>query len=212
VRNQEKERVQKTIAADFHDELGQKLTKISLFSEIIKGKLSQESPEYVHYINKINKSAKELASSTRDFIWTLNPVQNSLHDVAIYLKDSGDELFDKTGIEFRVDGITKNLEKISLPMEWRRHLILIFKEAMNNAIKHADCDRLTLKIVMNHSMLEMSLADNGIGCLNGKVPGGQGLNNMKHRAELIHGNLDIFFNKGKGTTIRFAGEIPQMGY
>ena len=212
VRNQEKERVQKTIAADFHDELGQKLTKISLFSEIIKAKLSNESPEYVHYIKKINKSAKELASSTRDFIWTLNPTQHSLHDVAIYLKDSGDELFDKTGIEFRIDGISKNLEKISLPMEWRRHLILIFKEAMNNVVKHADCTSLTLEIVLNHSMLEMSLFDNGVGCINGKVPGGQGLNNMKHRAELIHGNLDILFNKGKGTTIRFAGKIPQMGY
>jgi two-component system sensor histidine kinase ChiS len=212
VRNQEKERVQKTIAADFHDELGQKLTKISLFSEIVKAKLSKESPEYVHYIKKINKSAKELASSTRDFIWTLNPKQDSLHDIIIYLKDSGDELFDKTGIEFRVGGISKNLEKIILPMEWRRHLILIFKEAMNNAIKHAECTSLTLAIALNHHKLEMSLSDNGIGCLNGQVHGGQGLNNMKHRAELIHGDLDIVFDKGNGTTIRFTGEIPQMGY
>lgn len=212
VRIHEKEQVQKTIAADFHDELGQKLTKISLFSEIVKVKLARESPEYVEYINKINKSAKELTSSTRDFIWTLNPTQDSLHDVAIYLKDFGDELFDKTGIEFRVNGISKELGKISLPMEWRRHLILIFKEAMNNVMKHAECTGLTLEIFMNHNIVELSLSDNGIGCLNGRISGCQGLNNMKQRAEQIHGNLDIIFDEGTGTTIRFRGEIPQMGY
>ena len=97
-------------------------------------------------------------------------------------------------------------------MEWRRHLILIFKEAMNNVIKHAECTSLTLEILMNHNTIELSLSDNGIGCFNGRISGCQGLNNMKHRAEQIHGNLDIILDKGKGTTIRFWGEIPQMGY
>ncbi len=211
VRMLEKEQVQKTIATDFHDELGQKLTRISLFSEIIRGKLAKESVEFIDYINKINKAAKELSSSTRDFIWTLNPGQDSLYDVAIYLKDFGDELFDKTGVEFRVDGISKNLESIQLPMEWRRHLILIFKEAMNNVIKHAECKGLILEIKVNHDVVEISLSDNGTGCLNGKR-NGQGLHNMKQRAELIHGHLDINFEKGKGTTVRFYGEIPRMGY
>lgn len=212
IRHQEKELVQKTIAADFHDELGQKLTKISLFSEIVKTKLMNKAQDEIEYINKISKAAKELSSSTRDFIWTLNPTQNSLHDVALYLKDFGDEAFDKTGIDFRVEGISSQLEGITLPMEWRRHLILIFKEAMNNVIKHAGCTSLTFHVSVKENKFELSLSDNGIGCLNGKFAGGQGLMNMKHRAESIHGNLDIIFDEGKGTTIRFSGEIPQMGY
>ncbi|MCI0493606.1 hypothetical protein L0Z72_01255, partial [candidate division KSB1 bacterium] len=166
----------------------------------------------IEYINKISKAAKELSSSTRDFIWTLNPTQNSLHDVVLYLKDFGDELFDKTGIDFRVAGISSQLEGISLPMEWRRHLILIFKEAMHNVIKHSECFSLTLHIAVDGNNFELSLHDNGIGCLNGKSSNGQGLTNMKHRAELIGGNLDIIFDEGNGTTIRFSGEIPRMGY
>ena len=212
IRNQEKELVQKTIAADFHDELGQKLTKISLFSEIMKKNLSDTSTENLEYISKISSSAKELSSSTRDFIWTLSPEQDSLHDVVIYLKDFGDELFDKTGVDFRVNGISRHLEKIRLPMEWRRHLILIFKEAMNNVIKHAGCSNLTLKILVNHNTLEMTLSDDGLGCFNGKLPGCQGLNNMKNRAKTIQGILNVIFNEGKGTTIQFVGEIPRMGY
>jgi len=212
IRNQEKESVQKTIAADFHDELGQKLTKISLFSEIVKGKLSNNSSDSIEYITKINKAAKELSSSTRDFIWTLNPTQDSLYEVAIYLKDFGDELFDKTDVDFRVSGITKELEEIRLPMEWRRHLILIFKEAMNNVIKHANCTNLNLSIFLNHNKLEVILVDDGLGCFNGKMSSGQGLANMRNRAELIKGRLDIISDEGSGTTIKFTGEIPQMGY
>jgi len=212
VRGQEKEHVQKTIAADFHDELGQKLTKISLFSEIIKAKFSDSSSENLVYINKISKAAKELSSSTRDFIWTLNPAQDSLHDVAIYLKDFGDELFDKTDVDFRVHGISKELEEIKLPMEWRRHIILIFKEAMNNVIKHAECSSLMLNISLNYNILDISLKDNGLGCFNGKISPGQGLANMKNRAEIINGKLNIISDEGKGTTIQFIGEIPRMGY
>lgn len=212
VRNQEKERVQKTVAADFHDELGQKLTKISLFSEILKTKLSDSFPEKIEYINKINKAAKELSSSTRDFIWTLSPAQDSLYDIVIYLKDFGDELFDKTGIHFRVNNISKELDKVKLPMEWRRQLILIFKEAMNNVIKHAGCSNLMLKISLNCNLMELSLSDDGMGCLNGKNTKGQGLSNMKNRAESINGKLNIITKEGKGTTIQFLTEIPRMGY
>jgi ligand-binding sensor domain-containing protein/signal transduction histidine kinase len=208
VRLEEKEQVQMTIAADFHDELGQKLTRISLLSEILKTRLARGSPEDMDYINKINRAAKELASSTRDFIWALNPLQDSLYDVAIYLKDFGDEMFDKTDIQFRVSGISKELEGIKLPLEWRRHLILIFKEAMNNALKHACCENVTFRIELNQRKLAVALSDDGIGCSNGKNSPGQGLKNMKQRAKAIPGAINIYSVNGKGTTIEFTAEIP----
>lgn len=208
VRLQEKEQVQKTIAADFHDELGQKLTRISLLSEILKTRLARCRPEDVDYINKINRAAKELASSTRDFIWTLNPLQDSLYDVAIYLKDFGDEMFDKSEIQFRVSGISRDLESIKLPLEWRRHLILIFKEAMNNALKHACCQNVTFRIGLNQKTLELALSDDGIGCENGHNSSGQGITNMKQRAAAIQGQMKICSHNGRGTTIQFVGQIP----
>ncbi|MDZ7319775.1 MAG: histidine kinase, partial [candidate division KSB1 bacterium] len=208
VRLYEKEQVQKTIAADFHDELGQKLTRISLLSEILKTRLARCSPEDTDYIHKINRAAKELASSTRDFIWTLNPSQDSLYDVAIYLKDFGDEMFDKSNIQFRVSGISRELEGIKLPLEWRRHLILIFKEAMNNVLKHACCQNVTFQIALNHRKLEMALSDDGIGGVNNKNTMGQGLKNMKKRAELIQGEINIQSDNGTGTMVQFLGQIP----
>lgn len=211
VRMAENERVRKMVAADFHDELGQKLTKISLFSEIVKRKLKTISPANIAYLDKIHNAAKELSDSTRDFIWTIDPVQDTFYDVAIYLKDFGDEMFDKTGIDFRISGILKELENIRLPMKWRRHLILIFKEAMNNVLKHAECKNVMFDIRLNHNKLEITLSDDGVGCDLGKISSGLGLNNMKHRAELIQGRINIIPNDRKGTTIQFVSEIPQMG-
>jgi len=208
VRNEETERVRKTIAADFHDELGQKLTKISLFSEIIKRKLVGIASENFEYIEKINNAAKELSHSTRDFIWSVNPSQDSLYDVAIHLKDFGDELFDKTGINFRVQGITRELEQVKLNMEWRRHLVLIFKEAMNNVLKHAECSDVRFAIQLQGQHLEIRLSDDGRGCNVHENTNGLGLHNMQNRARLIHSEVTITSNNGEGTHIKFMGEIP----
>lgn len=212
VRNDEKEHVRKTIAADFHDELGQKLTKISLFSEIIKRKLSGTAPENFEYIEKINAAAKELSRSTRDFIWSVNPSQDSLYDVVIHLKDFGDELFDKTGVDFRVKGISKGLEFVKLSMEWRRHLVLIFKEGMNNVLKHAECKDVNFDVRLRTGTLEITLSDDGCGCDITESTNGLGLRNMQNRARQINSEVNIISNNGKGTKIQFIGEIPQTGY
>lgn len=225
VRAQENERVRAKAAHDFHDELGHKLTKISLFSEIIKRSLNGTPPEVTEYLNRIGETAKTLSGGMRDFIWTLDPEKDSLHEVAVRLKDFGDELFDKTGIAFRVEGLTREMEDICLSMDWRRHLTLIFKEAMNNALKHSHCRNVTLTISANASRLEIALADDGAGLPLFKTAGegtgsdqegeapprGNGLNNMRLRAEKLNGTIDLLPNRNGGTIVRFSGEIPQTG-
>ncbi|MBN1349352.1 histidine kinase [candidate division KSB1 bacterium] len=212
IRMAENERVRKTLAADFHDELGQKLTRISLFSEILKRKLGKALLDADQYIDKIIEVSKELSQSTRDFIWTLDPDQDTLHDAMIYLKDFGDDMFDKTGIEFRVSGISNELKQVRLPVEWRRHLTLIFKEAMNNVLKHADCKKVAFKIEFAHKQLMISLTDDGVGYDHGKISEGKGIHNMKHRAKAIGSQITFSSENGQGTIICFSGEMPQTGY
>ncbi len=213
VRMAENERVRKNVAADFHDELGQKLTRISLFAEILKRKLNSASSYHFEYIEKINMVAKELAGSTRDFIWTLDPDQDTLYDVIIYLKDFGDDVFDKTEKIFRVDGISQELRDVRLPVEWRRSLILIFKEGMSNILKRAGCDNIIFNILLKGSFLQIELSDDGVGCdMAATSNKGSGMQNMIKRATAINGRLKIIRNEDKGMTLRFLGEIPQMGH
>ncbi|RMI06835.1 MAG: hypothetical protein D6681_08190, partial [Calditrichaeota bacterium] len=221
VRAEENERVRTKAAHDFHDELGHKLTRISLFTEILKRRLNDAPVEIQEYLSRIGETAKGLSGGMRDFIWALDPEKDSLYEVAIRLKDFGDELFDKTGIAFRVEGITGEMEHIRLSMDWRRHLTLIFKEAMNNALKHADCGNVTLTIALEQRRLRISLTDDGKGlppelnretpldAENGRLPG-NGLRNMQVRAETLRGKLRFHSHGAGGTTVEFSAEIPLL--
>ncbi len=211
IRSTENERVRKTVAADFHDELGQKLTRISLFSEILKQKLNPSTPDNSQYIDKINRLAKELSSSTRDLIWTLDPQQDTLYAIAIYLKDFGDDIFDKTGVNFRVSFAAATLKTIKLPVNWRRHITLIFKEAMNNALKHSACQNVSFNIMIQDKNIKITLEDDGIGCQIRNHNSGHGLQNMQNRAPTIKCEVNVFSTPGKGTIVQFTGKINPNG-
>jgi ligand-binding sensor domain-containing protein/anti-sigma regulatory factor (Ser/Thr protein kinase) len=203
------ENIRKRIADDFHDELGHKLTKISLYSELMKKDLTGKLNGTEDYLVKINETANTLYDDTKDFIWSIDPGKDTLYDLAVYLKDFGDELFDKTGVSFRVEEISVGLEKIILPMVWKRQLILIFKEAMNNVLKHSRCSTVNLEVGQTTSEIEIVLTDDGAGMQVPVSTRGRGLGNMKNRAEKIEGEL-IIDSHNNGTIIRFIGSLEKM--
>src|SRR5438045_3383938 len=109
-----------------------------------------------------------------------------------------------SGISFRVNGIDTGLERFSLSIDWRRHLTLMFKEAMNNAVKHSECANVSLDFAHRDGTIDIVLADDGKGFDTAQRPPGQGLTSMKSRSEKIHGILTIQTLCGKGTRVRFT--------
>ncbi|MCB0855214.1 MAG: hypothetical protein KDD63_23490, partial [Bacteroidetes bacterium] len=177
----ELERVRKNTAADFHDELGHKLTIISLFGEIVKKQLSKSGEGYVPHLDKIISTSNSLYYSMKDLLWVLDPEKDSVLDLAILLKDFGDELFDKTGIAFRTEGIKEEMSHYLLPMDQKRHIVLIFKEAMNNALKHSQGKNAVLRIQMKQELI-LTFADDGVGFDISEAGNGHGLANLRERA------------------------------
>jgi ligand-binding sensor domain-containing protein/signal transduction histidine kinase len=213
------EKMRKKIADDFHDELGHKLTKISLYSELMRQELSssiQDVPpvqvnDNEDYLKKINEAANKLFDDTKDFIWSIDPVKDTLYDLAVYLKDFGDEFFDRTGIAFRVNEISTDLAEINLPMDWKRQLILIFKEAMNNCLRHSECKNAGLSVTASEDKIEIILRDDGSGFPVNSGSRGRGVINMKARAEKIGAELFIESTPGSGTLILFSGSRQSIG-
>jgi ligand-binding sensor domain-containing protein/signal transduction histidine kinase len=210
VRNDENKLVRKRAADDFHDEFGHKLTKIYLLSQVIKRSLDPVSADLAGHLDKISQTSNDLSMGMRDFLWTLNPDRDTLYDVAVRLKDFGDELFNYGNCGFRVSGISKDFEDIQLAVDWRRHLLLIFKEAMTNVVKHSGCGNVTLNIACSGGTLEVCLHDDGKGFTGDCDSGGQGLTSMRNRAEKINGKLAIESAPGRGTTVRFTGILPTV--
>jgi signal transduction histidine kinase len=208
VRETENIRVRKRAADDFHDEFGHKLTKISLLSQVIRKALNGGAPELAVQLDKVIQTSEELSMGMRDFLWTLNPEKDTVHDVVIRLKDFGDELFNSCGVGFEVVGLSDGLVNAPLSIEWRRHLTLLFKEAMHNTAKHARCRAVTLAVAAQPGTLEIRLTDDGAGFDTARTSDGQGLASMAHRAAKLGGGLRVESAPGKGTSVIFSGDLP----
>lgn len=204
------ERVRKNAAQDFHDELGSKLTVISMFTELTKSKLNGHYHDVAPYLDKVSDTAGSLYHSMKDLIWALNPEQDTVQDLYLQLKDFGDELFDQTGIEFKSEGIDKMIQNIQIPMEYKRHILLIFKELMNNSLKHSDCTFVCLTIKNEENHLEFKLQDNGVGFNATDEYDGDGLKNIYSRANKIGGKIKVCSNN-RGTSVALSVANVSVG-
>lgn len=210
----ERERVREQISRDYHDEMGHQITKIGIFTELIKRNVTEGTNNVSSYVSKVADAAERLSRDTRDFIWTLNPDKDSLYEMAIFLQDFGTSLFDGTDRSFQVEGLHDTWHTIKLPMEWRRHLTLIFKEGMTNILRHTDSQHIDLVFEVQDRQLRIDLKDDGAGFdpefVQIQGSGGNGLRNMRTRAEKIKGRLEIHSQPGAGTTLRFRGALPPV--
>ena len=205
----EREITQKTIAKNVHDDFGAQLSQISLAS----GRVKQQAPELpapaLETLDKIAGHATALSQLMKDFLWHIDPEKDTLYHLAEEWKNFG-EIFDRTDIAFQLAGLTPEFDTVRLPLEWKQHLHLIFKEAMHNVIKHAaHCKNVTLAIVLSDGSLQVCLTNDGKGfdVANGRR--GNGIQNMRQRAQELGGRLEILSEKTGGTTVRFIGKLPE---
>ena len=194
------------LAADLHDNIGSSLTEISILSEVISKKIKTEEKDVTKSLKAISSNARSLVDNMSDIVWLVNPKRDSLYDLILRLRDTYSELSSYTNISFRSENII-SLQKVSLSMEHRQNLYLIFKEAINNCITHSGCTEITLDASIKGKTLEMILKDNGKGFFENEIKDGNGLINMKNRAAHIGGYLNINSKIGEGTIIQFEGNI-----
>ncbi len=198
------EELRSQVAADFHDELGTQITRISLFSEILKNDLIDISESAKNYLEKISQNADNLYSETRDFIWQLDPKNDTLMDFISRIKSFADDLLEETKINFEIIIRIPNAEEIILPMEMRRNLVRIFKEALHNSFKYAQCESIIFELRKEKNEIIFNMSDDGIGFDSTKASNGNGLNNMQSRSKKINGRLNINSSKETGTQINLT--------
>lgn len=196
------EKLKSKLAADLHDNIGSGLTEITILSEVASRKNNIEQKIAGGELNKISDISRRLVDNMSDIVWVVNPSRDSLHDLILRLKDNYSDLLSSLGIHFK----TRNLEKlkdVKLPMDVKQNLYSIFKEAINNSIKHSNCKNITLEANLRNDVLEISLSDDGKGFDESKLSKGNGLKNMENRAAQIKGRIKIKSSAESGTSIRF---------
>ncbi|MCU7495690.1 MAG: GGDEF domain-containing protein [Ignavibacteria bacterium] len=199
------ERLRLKISADLHDDIGTRLTEISMLSDIAIGMNDKDGvAEIKETVKKVGSIARNLIDNMSDIIWLINPKKDSLSELFLKLRDSYEEIFSYSQILLHINN-AEFLEEIKLPIEYRKHLYLIFKEALNNSLKYSKCTEISINTQVNGRILDITLYDNGTGFDMNKPSSGNGLGNMKSRAEQIKGTLRIQSKPGEGTMIKFVG-------
>ena len=198
------EKLKSKLAADLHDNIGSGLTEISILSEVASRKNGNDKITIGSELSKISDISRQLVDNMSDIVWVVNPRRDSLHDLILRLKDSYAEILSSLEISFKAKNLEKLIE-VKLPMDIKQNLFLIFKEAINNSIKHSNCKRIVLEANLRNDILEISLTDDGIGFDENKIIQGNGLKNMISRANQIEGKIKIKSSINYGTSIRFIG-------
>jgi signal transduction histidine kinase len=223
IRVKEQENLRKEIARDFHDEMGNQLTRIINYVSLLKlnadtansngtnghnGYANGSSKSHDLY-SKVEDSAKYLYTGTRDFIWSIDPVNDELSKLFIHIRDFGEKLFEEKNIHFRAFNHVR--EKIKLPYGFSREANLIFKEAMTNAFKYSEAKNVSLQLKRSDDNLgfEMTFEDDGIGFSTDETSKSNGLKNLRERADRIHGVLRITSVKQNGTKITLSFKLSK---
>lgn len=200
VRAREQETLRKEIARDFHDEMGNQLTRIINYVSLLKlNGADMKNGNHTDLYSKVEDSAKYLYTGTRDFIWSIDPGNDELSKLFLHIRDFGEKLFEEKNINFRAYNEVK--EPTKLPYGFSRQANLIFKEAMTNAFKYSEARNVSLSLVRTEDTFEMSFEDDGVGFYTGDLEKSNGLKNIRERADRIKALLRIQSNKNKGTKI-----------
>lgn len=211
LRREEQAIVRERTAEDFHDEVGNKLTRINVLTNVLRTKLGNAGPDIQRIIDQINDNTQQLYGGTRDILWSLIPSNDNLYEILHRVRDFGGDLFGDTDVAFQFAGTEEHWREYRLPMDASRNLIMIFKEAMNNCLKYSGASRVTLTAILdsNTHLLTLQLIDNGKGFDEITVKRGNGLNNMEIRAKRINGQLTLQAIPGRGTLLSLQFKIPQ---
>jgi len=185
------------IANDLHDEIGSNLSSISVDSQLLLKSTSLNETEH-ELASFIGKTSKETVETMRDIIWFINPQNDFDTDMVMKMKETAAKLLAGRQWTFEVATAVK-LEKFNL--EARRNIFLIYKETLNNIIRHANTKKCTIEIGGKDDAVVLIITDDGIGFDTQSVQENTGLRSIKRRAEKISAGLTITSLVGKGTTM-----------
>jgi signal transduction histidine kinase len=160
----------------------------------------QKSPAVVDELEQIGEAARKIIEVMSDIVWTINPNNDTFENIISRMGTLAYNLLKAKNIEhaFQADEI---LNETKLSLESRRNFYLIFKEALNNLVKYSNATRANITLINENGLIKLSVKDNGIGFDVAQTSKGNGLLNMKTRAEEMKAHLKIESVKRSGTNV-----------
>ena len=209
-RVREAEKIRKKVAMDFHDEVGNQLSGISILAQLIRIK-SRELPDDLRILlDRIDFESKKLFQGTKDFIWSIDPRNDNVKEVYFNIRDYAEDIFDNSPVVFHSHNGDLESLNLKLPAGFSRQLVLIFKEGLENILKHADCRNVYFSILFRYPILEIQLRDDGVGFNMNQTEYMGGSKRMQERSNKLKSKLIINSRINKGTEIALKITFPDI--
>lgn len=182
------------IAAEMHDDLGGGLTTIKFVSQ--SAMRSADNDRDKDRLQKIVNQSNELVSNMSEIIWAMNSKFDTLESTVAYIRRYTTTFLSDNQLRNKiiVDG---DMNNVPLSSTERRNVLLVIKEALNNIVKHAAADLVTIKVKYEKSILLIDIVDDGVGFFQENTVG-NGLANMEDRISNIGGRIE-FLNPSVGS-------------
>lgn len=190
------------IAADLHDDVGSRLTKVAMVTESVDAE-TPESDRNKPHIHNISTTTREIIQAMDEIVWTINPKNDTLDNLANYIFQYAQDYFEDSGVRCRMD-LPARLPELPVSTQERHNLFMAVKEALNNILKHARATEVRISLVVADSdKLSLTISDNGRGFDTANPgPFRNGLDNMRQRLARIGGSLTMESTPNGGTTIK----------
>ena len=214
----ELERVRRRIATDLHDDIGSSLTQISILSEVVRQRLDRQDSPLTEPLSMIAGVARELVDAMSDIVWAINPQKDHLSDLVQRMRRFAADSFSARNIKFqlRLPGaseashVSHAEDDLKLGANLRREVFLIFKESINNMVRHSGCTEADIEFRIEMGRLHLRLRDNGRGFDATRQSEGHGLLSMRDRANGIGGRFKLDSQPGDGTTVELDVPLDQQ--
>lgn len=190
------ERMRTKIASDLHDEVSATLTGISFFAEAVGRDQNEKRKE--HFIELIKESAGDAKEKITDIVWSINPENDNWSMFLAKCRRYASDLLESSGLNYTLN-IAENIPG-PITMEVRQHLWMVYKEMLTNVVRHSGANRLDVILDYKDQTLLLVIQDNGKGLDKETVAdGGNGLQNIRKRAEALNADLKLDSEPGIGT-------------
>lgn len=199
----EMQKIRNKIARDLHDDIGSTLSTINILSGNASKKINIDTVKTTEMLQKIGDSSRKMMDAMGDIVWSINPDNDVLENMAVRMREYAAQILEAKEIEYKIN-INEAVMNLKLPIDKRRDFYLIFKEAINNLAKYSEATKANVELSFSGNLLKLQVTDNGKGFDSDSASTGNGLKNMKQRTENIRGKLSLVSQPDKGTSITLA--------
>ncbi len=195
--------IRRQISSDLHDDVGSSIGAFSMAMERLRN--HQHNPAVETITQDLRILAKEASVALREAVWFTRQDSISLQDLGNLIRERATFILGRNKVNFEMDD---SLPRIEVSIIHKRNIMLLFKEALHNFIKHAKADQLSISLKREQDdNMVLLIEDDGIGIKGTEsASSGWGLTSMEMRAKNIGGELQISSRNPTGTCLKL--EIP----